>query len=63
MTYEVAARLLAKYAKTVNVPDLQIAIQMGAEALFKREAAERAINYSDYISEEEETEENAPMAE
>ena len=63
MTYEEAARILTRYSKTVNVPSLKTAIEMGADMLFKRAAAEKAINYSDYISEENETEDNAPMAE
>lgn len=61
MTYEEAARILTRYSKTVNVPSLQVAIDMGADALFKRAAAEKAVNYSDYISEE--AEDDAPMAE
>lgn len=54
MTYEEAARILTRYSKTVNVPSLQTALNMGADALFKRAAEEKAVNY---ISN------NAPMAE
>lgn len=45
MTHEEAARILMKYAKTVGTPSLQIAIEMGADALFKRAAAEKAVSY------------------
>lgn len=45
MTYEEAARILARYSKTVNAPSLQTAIEMGADALFKRAAAEKAVSY------------------
>lgn len=48
MTYEEAARILMKYAKTVGTPSLQTAIEMGADVLFKRAAAEKAINQSEY---------------
>lgn len=75
MTYEEAARILSRYSKTVNVPSLQTAIEMGADMLFKRAAAEKAIDYSGFIAykveytdgnpdiELEETKDNAPMAE
>ena len=45
MTYEEAARILTRYSKTVNVPSLQVAIEMGADALFKRASAEKAVSY------------------
>lgn len=45
MTYEEAARILTRYSKTVSVPSLQVAIEMGADALFKRAAAEKAVSY------------------
>lgn len=48
MTYEEAARILTRYAKTVNVPSLQTAIEMGSDALFRRAAAEKAVNYREY---------------
>ena len=35
MTYEDAARILSKYWLQVNVPELRMAINMGADALFK----------------------------
>ncbi len=45
MTYEEAARILTRYSKTVNVPSLKTAIEMGADMLFKRAAQEKAISY------------------
>ena len=45
MTYEEAARILTRYSKTVNVPSLQVAIEMGADALFKRAAQEKSVSY------------------
>ena len=45
MTYEEAARILTRYSKTVNVPSLRTALDMGADALFKRAAQEKAISY------------------
>ena len=45
MTYEEAARILSKYLSQVNVPELRMAINMGADALFKRAAAEKAVSY------------------
>ena len=45
MTYEEAARILTRYSKTVNVPSLRTALDMGADALFKRAAGEKAISY------------------
>lgn len=47
MTYEEAARILTRYSKTVNVPSLRVALEMGADALFKRAAGEKAIVYSE----------------
>ena len=49
MTYEEAARILTRYSKTVNVPSLQVAIEMGADALFKRAGAEKAISYGELV--------------
>lgn len=72
MDYEEAARILMKYAKTVGTPSLQVAIEMGADALFKRAAAEKAVNYREYAvvySEENpdgeliDISDDAPMAE
>lgn len=75
MTYEEAARILTRYSKTINVPSLQVALEMGTDALFKRAAAEKAIDYSGFIAykveytdgnpdiELKEIEDNAPMAE
>ena len=48
MTYEFAARILSKYAETINAPDLCIALKMGADALFKRASAEKAVDYGGY---------------
>ena len=45
MTYEEAARILTRQSKTVNVPSLQVAIEMGADALFKRAAQEKSVSY------------------
>ena len=45
MTYEEAARILSKYWPQVNVPELRMAICMGADALFKRAAAEKSVSY------------------
>lgn len=50
MTYEEAARILVRYSKTVNVPSLRTALDMGANELFKRAAAEKAVSYSDYTT-------------
>ena len=47
MTYEEAARILTSYSKTVNVPSLRVALEMGSDALFKRAAGEKAIVYSE----------------
>ena len=60
MTYEEAARILTRYSKTAGVTSLKTAIEMGADALFKRAAAEKTVSYSDYIFKKED---NAPMAE
>lgn len=49
MTYIEAARILSLYATKIFSPDLQKAIMMGADALYKRSA--------------EENSNNAPMAE
>lgn len=45
MTYEEAARILTRYSKTVNVPSLRTALDMGADALFKRAAGEKSVSY------------------
>ena len=45
MTYEEAARILSKYLSQVNVPELRMAINMGADALFKRAAQEKSVSY------------------
>lgn len=45
MTYEEAARILTRYSKTVNVPSLKTAIEMGADMLFKRASQEKSVSY------------------
>lgn len=47
MTYIEAARILSLYATKIFSPGLQKAIMMGADALYKRSAEEKAINYSE----------------
>lgn len=71
MTYEEAARILARYSKTVNTLSLRTAVEMGADALFKRAAAEKAVSYETAVVYSEDNPDgelidisnNAPMAE